>query len=378
MAERSKGGFFDQTSISDDSEDVLAPDPSTLQIPEYEEEEEEEKPRRKPKVKEVEEETEEEEEDEEEETEEEEEESDEKPEDDFEDDLTDVNKVALSLIERGLLILDESKIKEDGTSSYSNSLNGIAEMVDDTLEARMKEKIAPGYESIIAAMEMGLPASEWLQAVAPEDDYENADTTDLDTQKILVSRKLEAEGLSKEKIQSKLTRLEKLDLLEDEAEEAQEFLIKKDKERIAESNKKIVDEQNKAKEAQKKVIDSINKEIDESNEILGFYVSKKEKKELKDYMTRPVNTKGQTQYMIDRNHPEKLVKAAYLLKNGVDSTKVTKVLKSAATKEVKDELSKRTDKGTSGKGRAARESTKVDRMSNAVPWGDTGPIEIED
>ena len=368
MAKGLKGSFFDNASTDSDEEGVISGfDAADLAIPmgdeeEDEDQEEEEEEEVQPKKRKVVE--------EEEELEEEEEESEEDQENDQnEDDISEINRVALDLIDKGVLQIDEDK-------EYSDSEVGLADMIEDTVEVRLRERITPGYESIIDAMELGIPASEWaaqIQEVA----YEDADLTDEDTQKYLVTENLKNQGLNAQQIEKKLARFESLDTLADEAEEAQALLIKRESNRVAQYNQDVQKEAFNRRKEQQDFIDDINDTIDNTKELNGQYIDRKEAKELKDYINKPVNQRGQTQYMIDRNDPKKLIQIAHLAKNGINLSKLTKQLESKATKSLRDKLDSRTDNNTSGKGKQVQEKITSSKMSQGMPW-DRGNYDVED
>lgn len=379
MSKGLSNGFFDQSNVADDSVEVISgSDQEDSNIPYLEDEDEDEeeeapKPKSKKSAKSKVEVEEEEEEDDEEELEEEEEDEDEEESDESEDEdeeETQIEKFGMSLIERGVLIPDEDK-------EYDPTENGLAELVEDSIEFKLKERVKPGYESILAAMEMDMPVEDWLSLVQPEEDYENADLTDLKTQKILISRNLQFQGLTKEQIDKKIARYEKLDQLEEEAEEAQTLLVQRDGQRVANNNTAVLKEREDRQKVQKETLDNIRKEIYNTKEISEMFISKKEQKELDDYLTKPVNTKGQTQYMIDRNDPKKIVKAGFFLKNDIDASKLSKVAKSKITNQVKRELDQRTDRNTSTKGRQNRESIRIQGQVS-LPWDIESTNEVTD
>lgn len=368
MAKGLSGSFFDQPSGETDEEGVISGfDPADLQIPlmdeeDTDEEDEEELEEEKPKKKKRQPEPEEEEDDEEEEIEE--DDSDDENESDTEDDeISTLNTAALDLIDKGVLLIDEEK-------AYEDSELGFAEMVEDTVDARIKEKVLPGYESVLSAMELGIPAQEWVANITPVA-FEDADLEDEDTQKYLVIESLKLSGLTETQIEKKLKRFIDLDTLADEAEEAQALLIKSEAKRVSEYNKQVQEELRAKKEKQESFIDSINEQIDSMKELNGEYLDRKKQRELKDYINKPVNSKGQTQYMLDRNDPKKLIQIAHLAKNGVNLSKLTKQIESKVTRKVKDSLDSRTDNGTSGKGRQVKEKINSNKMSGGMPWDRT-------
>jgi hypothetical protein len=372
-----KGSFFDSSDDSEDSKEGVIDNPTQddLNIPmldledgdKTDEEEEEDKPA--PKTKKSLKADKPDDEDEEEEETQDDPKDKEDPKDEEDDNESPFEILATSLIEKAAFIPKEGK-------DYDDSEEGILELVNDTVEARIKSKVIEGYDSILDAMELGIPAQEWVAQVTPVD-YENADLTDEDTQEYLVREALKVQGLKEDKIEKKVASYKKLETLAEEAEDAQEILVEKEQERIAAYQESIKTAKVNAEKEQKQRIEKIYKEIDDTKEIAGFTLSNKEQKELKDYITKPVNGKGETQYMIDRNHPDKLVKNAYFAMKGVDVKKLTKVAESKATSSLRDKLSAATDRQSSGKGKTAKEKINTKPSSVGLSWLD-GNREVED
>jgi hypothetical protein len=364
--------FFD-TATTENSDDVIDDfQPEDLSIPlgdpededeDEQEEEEEDRPAPKPKAKsaskkkadveEQEEEEEEEEEEPEDDKEEEEEESD-------EDEISVYEATALSLIDDDVLIPVEGK-------NYKDSATGLAELVEDTVEAKLRARVPEEYQSILEAIEAGIPANEWAanqQQVA----YVDADLEDEDTQKYLVTQSLKLQGFDADKIEKKINRYIKDGNLEEEAEEAQSVLIKDEQKRTKEYNDQLkVQVENKRKQ-DKEYVDSLKKEISETKEVAGFYLTKESQKELFDYLNKPVTPKGETQFMIDRNDKKKLIEIGFLAMKGINSDKLQKVAGSKAAKKLRDSLDSKSDSSSSSKGRIPKERVSQGRMQGKMLW----------
>ncbi len=156
---------------------------------------------------------------------------------------------------------------------------------------------------------------DYFKAIAPVE-YESIDITREDNQKKVLKEYLKTQGYSDTRIDRKLERYEDAGVLEEEAEEALEFLkdaSSKNKERLLEEQETFARQQ---KEEQQKYIDSVVKEINSITEIRGIKIPKEDKAKLAEYMFKPDNT-GQTQYVKDFvKDPKNVIGAAYFTMKG--------------------------------------------------------------
>ena len=156
---------------------------------------------------------------------------------------------------------------------------------------------------------------DYFKAIAPVE-YDNIDITKEDNQKKVLKEYLKTQGYNDTRIDRKLERYEDAGVLEEEAEEALEFLkdaSSKNKERLLEEQETFARQQ---KEEQQKYIDSVVKEINSITEIRGIKIPKEDKARLAEYMFKP-DSSGQTQYVKDFvKDPKNVIGAAYFTMKG--------------------------------------------------------------
>lgn len=156
---------------------------------------------------------------------------------------------------------------------------------------------------------------DYFKAIAPVE-YESIDITREDNQKKVLKEYLKTQGYNDTRIDRKLERYEDAGVLEEEAEEALEFLKDasvKNKERLLEEQETFARQQ---KEEQQKYIDSVVKEINSITEIRGIKIPKEDKARLAEYMFKP-DSSGQTQYVKDFvKDPKNVIGAAYFTMKG--------------------------------------------------------------
>ena len=156
---------------------------------------------------------------------------------------------------------------------------------------------------------------DYFKAIAPVE-YDSIDITREDNQKKVLKEYLKTQGYSDTRIDRKLERYEDAGVLEEEAEEALEFLkdaSSKNKERLLEEQETFARQQ---KEEQQKYIDSVVKEINSITEIRGIKIPKEDKARLAEYMFKP-DSSGQTQYVKDFvKDPKNVIGAAYFTMKG--------------------------------------------------------------
>ena len=305
-------------------------------------------------------------------------------EDDDDDDLTEEEKAAIKNAKKNA---KRSKSKSDKKSTDQNSGDDdeglgeaeaeIAEFVQEKLydsfgievtdeEADkfksiddiigfIKEAIDYGSTPEFASEEVanidkyvrdGGNLQTYMSEVYGEVDLDNVDITKESVQKQLVKQALQVQGLSESRIEKRLERFEDMGVLEEEAEDARDYL-KEVKESQAQT---LLDQQEKAKKKalkeQQDFITSVETELEAMDNILGIPISKAEKNKLFNYMLKPTSN-GVPQYHIDyRDSRRNMIESAYFTMNkGKLLKKVETKAKSTATKKLKEKLA---DKGTRG------------------------------
>ena len=165
-------------------------------------------------------------------------------------------------------------------------------------------------------------------------DVDNLDITKDTDAKIAVRERLKIQGYNEDRIKRAISRYEDSGTLEDEGEEAVEFL-KEYKE--TEKEKLLRDTENKsidAKKQQQKFVSTVQDNIKGLDAIRGIKVSSKDKQDLMDYIFKP-DSEGLTKYQRDyMSDVKNLIESAYFTKQGDKLISTAK--KSAASDAYKD------------------------------------------
>ena len=240
------------------------------------------------------------------------EETEEDTDDNSEEDSNQITNLFEAIAEQLGLIVDE----DDEEHKKPTTVEGLVTYFKEVIE----ENSVPTYASD-EVMELdeyvrnGGKLTDFINAVA-EIDYSTLDITDEDNQKRVVTAILREKGWSADKIDKKITRYEDAGVLEDEAEEALEFL----KASVAENKERLLEEQENLakvqKEQQQKYMQSVVNGINGLSEIRGIKVPKEDKAKLAEYLLKP-DSKGVTQYQKDYlSDPKNVIESAYFTMKG--------------------------------------------------------------
>lgn len=209
----------------------------------------------------------------------------------------------------------------------------------------IEENSAPNYASedikkLDDFVKNGGDIKEYFDTVFPKDlDLNSVDLSNGDIQKAVVKEHLKTLNYSDSKIERRLERYEEAGTLEEEAEEAVELLKEYNKSK-EEKLLKETEKRNKARiEEQQRFISNVEETINSLDSIQGIPLSKKDKKELYDYLFK-VNSDGKTAYQKDYSKDVKsIITSAFFLKNGEKAlNKVKSKADSDATLKLKNRL----------------------------------------
>jgi hypothetical protein len=147
-------------------------------------------------------------------------------------------------------------------------------------------------------------------------DVDTLDTTKETDAKLAIRERARLQGYKEDRISRAIARYEDSGTLEDEAEEAVEFL----KEYKTTSAKKLLeDTENNAKQVkqqQQKFVSTVQDNIKGLNAIRGIPVSNRDKQDLMDYIFKP-DSEGLTKYQRDyMSDVKNLIESAYFTKQG--------------------------------------------------------------
>lgn len=168
------------------------------------------------------------------------------------------------------------------------------------------------------------------------------DKVDIDSdydQKSLIKEFLKTQGIKDSIIDKRIERYDEAGVLQDEAEEALEYL----KEHRQKEEQKLLEEQKNLSKVklqhQQEFVKSVQTNINDINEIRGYKLTDKEKRDLVDYIFKPTSD-GLTGFQKDyQSNIKNLIESAYFTKNGDKLIKnVKEKAKSDAYKEIQQKL----------------------------------------
>lgn len=202
--------------------------------------------------------------------------------------------VAEEFVEDGLLLPNSDK-------EYEDSPEGFREVIEDTVQARFEAEYGlPDNEHLayLAFIKQGGSNREWLDQTTGT--YEDADLDDEDTQKELLSRQYQSQGFTEAQITKKLTRLEANGALEEEAREAQEFLIGQETKQTAAFKAQVLEQEVATKERNSQALVHFQQDIEAADNLGGVPLTAQLKKALYAHGTKPVGPKGETQFQLNQ------------------------------------------------------------------------------
>jgi hypothetical protein len=249
---------------------------------------------------------------------------------------------------------------EVGTDEKPNSVEELVAYVQKTVEENSQPQYAT--EEIADLNEFvknGGNIEEYIYGANEIKSYENLDITDEGNQKRIVKEYLQYTGLNENQISRKISKYEDAGLLEDEAEEALEYL----QEVKAEEQKQLLVQQQKQAEShkaeQQKFYTNVVSEIESLKDIRGISIPKEDKKVLREYLFK-VEGDGKTKYQKDYSKSVKnLIESAYFTMKGDTLIKsAQKTGETSAVKKLKNTLN----------------STKVGSSKHGMDDGAPAPV----
>lgn len=197
------------------------------------------------------------------------------------------------------------------------SVEGLVDYIKNVVE----ENSTPQYanDDVAAIDEFvrnGGNITDFINSYNSVSDYSNIDLNDEDDQKRVVKDYLKHTGLSDTQINRKISKYEDAGLLEDEAEEALDFM----KEIKEKEHKQLLKDQEKQasqqKEEQQKFYKTVVSEIENLKDVRGIPVKKEDVKALQEYLFK-VEGDGKTKYQKDYSKSVKnLIESAYFTMKG--------------------------------------------------------------
>lgn len=221
-----------------------------------------------------------------------------------------------------------------------NSVEEFAAYIQKTVEENSQPQYAT--EEIADLNEFvknGGDITDYITGANEIRDYKNIDITDEHNQKRILKEYLQYTGVNDNQINRKISKYEDAGLLEDEAEEALEYL----QEVKAEEQKQLLVQQQKQAESykaeQQKFYTNVVTEIESLKDIRGINIPKEDKRVLQDYLFK-VEGDGKTKYQKDYSKSVKnLIESAYFTMKGDTLIKsAQKTGETSAVKKLKNTL----------------------------------------
>lgn len=265
--------------------------------------------------------------------------------------VTDLNELMEKLTEEDVLYIDEEK-------EYDLSFDGLKDMIEETkvkTAAKTIEEYENSFDSegkkILEILKNGGSINDYIEsqnkvdfASVPLHDSEGYPITQ--NQIYLLEDLYKMEGYEKDEIAEKIDVLTKAGLLEKEANIARKKLSSWQKEQEQIIEKQAVEEKKIKEETEKKEAEEFKNQVLNLEEVAGFKLNKKQAEKLYDYITKPIDKEGNTQFKKDDTFENRML-YAYFAMIGFDKEQLSKEIRTKHTINFKKKLSNYKDSNAS-------------------------------
>jgi hypothetical protein len=233
------------------------------------------------------------------------------------------------LVEKGVLFADEDK-------EYDVSEDGIQELLEDTVNARLaatfqeNEELAMLYDVV----QNGGSIQDVMQ-IYGEVNYSELDMSDEGTQEQVVIDYYTAKGLSEDKIARLIESSKDDGSFGGEVEEAYTALVNSQRTQMQEYLNSLEQRKIEEEEYAREQMVTLRQTINSIEEIQGFKMDKRTRDDFFNYMTQPTKN-GMTRLQEDAQDYEKQLVMAFMYYTNFNSEDLQK----RATTNVADKLSK--------------------------------------
>jgi len=233
------------------------------------------------------------------------------------------------LVERGVLYADEEK-------EYDINEDGIEELLDDTVNARLaatfqeNEELAMLYDVV----QNGGTIQDVMQ-IYGEVNYSELDMTDADTQEQVVIDYYTAKGLTEDRIARLIDSSKDDGTFGNEVQEAYTALVNYQRTQMQEYLQSLEERNIEEQEYIQEQMITLRQTINNIEEIQGFKMDKRTRDDFFNYMTQPTKS-GMTRLQEDAQDYEKQLVMAFMYYTNFNSED----LERRATNNVTDKLSK--------------------------------------
>jgi len=241
-------------------------------------------------------------------------------------------------------------LKEEGVidfedEEFEDTEDGIKSLIENEIKKginKYKEDLPSLAQEFIEYIDKGGDPQNFVKATS-DVDFSRIENKMIEgkenLQKQLVAELMRREGFSQDEILSDIQDFVDGGLIEKRATRA----LSKLKAMQANQRKELLksqEEASKAKEAEyNNFLTSLKDDIDSREEIAGFSVSKKVKKDFYDYITKPDRKTGKTRLVMDSEaDQDSQLKMAWLYYNKFDFSKIEKKARTKATSSLKASL----------------------------------------
>lgn len=253
---------------------------------------------------------------------------------DYEEEINDEDKTPYQilmedLVEKGVLFADEDK-------EYDVSEDGIQELLEDTVNARLaatfqeNEELAMLYDVV----QNGGSIQDVMQ-IYGEVNYSELDMSDAGTQEQVVIDYYTAKGLSEDRIARLIESSKDDGTFGNEVEEAHSALVNSQRAQMQEYLNSLEQKKIEEEEYAREQMVTLRQTINSIEEIQGFKMDKRTRDDFFNYMTQPTKS-GLTRLQEDSQDYEKQLVMAFMYYTNFNSEDLQK----RATTNVADKLSK--------------------------------------
>jgi len=246
-----------------------------------------------------------------------------------EEDKTPYQILMEDLVEKGVLFADEDK-------EYDVSEDGIQELLEDTVNARLaatfqeNEELAMLYDVV----QNGGSIQDVMQ-IYGEVNYSELDKSDEGTQEQVVIDYYTAKGLSEDRIARLIESSKDDGTFGNEVEEAHSALVNSQRAQMQEYLNSLEQRKIEEEEYAREQMVTLRQTINSIEEIQGFKMDKRTRDDFFNYMTQPTKS-GLTRLQEDAQDYEKQLVMAFMYYTNFNSEDLQK----RATTNVADKLSK--------------------------------------
>ena len=257
---------------------------------------------------------------------------------DSEDEEFSYTPFTADLVAEGVLTTLEGK-------EYDDSPEGFQEIINDTVASRISTQVAalpPTAQKLWELAQKGATEEDLQQLISLENgpDWSEADVEDEDVQAAIVEEALRLRDpeATDEEIEEAVADLKDLGKLEKQALKDQKFLVKQQ-----EAEKKAIEEELETRkttqlETYKKEVTKVKNFIEETKEIAGLALTKKDREDFLNYLT--VKDKDGLTQADKMNTYERRIQKEFLNFKNFNLGKLKQQAVTEATKEVKKELAR--------------------------------------